>query len=69
MGLQDKETLMLFLNILLAISGFLTVFLLQAIWRSQQKQADVLNAVVTKQAVHEIEIRNLGQRCHDCPNR
>ena len=69
----NEGTIMVILEVLLAITGFLSVFLLNAIWKSQEGATRALALVMARLESHEVRITHCEgvvdrvERCRDCP--
>jgi hypothetical protein len=70
---QTPGEIMIALNVLLAVTGFLSVFLLNAIWKGQREMTKTiaivlerLSAAEVRMAGHERIIERVD-RCRDCP--
>jgi hypothetical protein len=69
----NEGTIMVILEVLLAITGFLSVFLLNAIWKSQEESTRALALVMSRLESHEVRITHCEsivdrvERCRDCP--
>jgi hypothetical protein len=70
----NEGTIMVVLEVLLAITGFLSVFLLNAIWKSQEEATRALALVMSRLESHEVRITHCEgivdrvERCRDCPS-
>lgn len=73
MGQELPEGIMIVLNCLLAVTGFLSVFLLNAIWKSQRETVQTIAGVLER--LIAVEVRQSNQekiidrveRCKECP--